>query len=336
MPSIPTIHVIGTGGTIAGAGSSTTTAAYESGRVDASDLVVAVEGLNQVAEVRTEALFATGSENLGPIQWRGLARRIEALTETADIDGVIVTHGTDTLEEAAFFLDLVCKPKKPVVLTAAMRPSTALSADGPANLFQAVLTVVSPQLRDHGVLITMNGLIIPGWQAIKTDSVALDSFCAYPGGAVGRVSGESLVVFGGPSLSPLAGRFHEHLRNDDELPHVDVVWLRGGGERLLDDWGRTERKGLVIAGFGAGTMPDTLVTQITGTRDSECVVVVSSRVSQVTVMPETMTPIQGDHVVPSGILNPQKSALLLSLALDAGLQAPEIAKLFQTFSTRNE
>lgn len=332
MPSIPTIHVIGTGGTIAGAGSSTTTAAYESGRVDASDLVVAVEGLNQVAEVRTETLFATGSENLGPIQWRRLARRIKALTETADIDGVIVTHGTDTLEEAAFFLDLVCKPKKPVVLTAAMRPSTALSADGPANLFQAALTVVSPQLRDHGVLITMNGLVIPGWQAIKTDSVALDSFCAYPGGPVGRVSGESLVVFGRPSLSPLAGRFHEHLRNDDELPHVDVVWLRGGGERLLDDWGRTECKGLVIAGFGAGTMPDTLVTQITGTGDSECVVVVSSRVSQVTVMPETMTPIQGDHVVPSGILNPQKSALLLSLALDAGLQAPEIAKLFQTFS----
>ena len=333
MPSIPTIHVIGTGGTIAGAGSSTTTAAYESGRVDTSDLVVAVEGLNQVAEVRTETLFATGSENLGPIQWRRLARRIEALTETADIDGVIVTHGTDTLEEAAFFLDLVCKPKKPVVLTAAMRPSTALSADGPANLFQAALTVVSPQLRDHGVLITMNGLVIPGWQAIKTDSVALDSFCAYPGGPVGRVSGESLVVFGGPSLSPLAGRFHKHLRNDDELPHVDVVWLRGGGERLLDDWGRTECKGLVIAGFGAGTMPDTLVTQITGMGDSECVVVVSSRVSQVTVLPETMTPIQDDHVVPSGILNPQKSAVLLSLALDAGLQAPEIAKLFQTFCT---
>ena len=333
MPSIPTIHVIGTGGTIAGAGSSTTTAAYESGRVDTSDLVVAVEGLNQVAEVRTETLFATGSENLGPIQWRRLARRIEALTETADIDGVIVTHGTDTLEEAAFFLDLVCKPKKPVVLTAAMRPSTALSADGPANLLQAALTVASPQLRDHGVLITMNGLVIPGWQAIKTDSVALDSFCAYPGGPVGRVSGESLVVFGRPSLSPLAGRFHEHLRNDDELPHVDVVWLRGGGERLLDDWGRTECKGLVIAGFGAGTMPDTLVTQITGMGDSECVVVVSSRVSQVTVLPETMTPIQDDHVVPSGILNPQKSAVLLSLALDAGLQAPEIAKLFQTFCT---
>ena len=84
-------------------------------------------------------MFATGSENLGPHQWRLLARRIEELTADSDVDGVVVTHGTDTLEEAAFFLDLVCKPKKPVVLTAAMRPSTALSADGPANIFQAVL-----------------------------------------------------------------------------------------------------------------------------------------------------------------------------------------------------
>jgi L-asparaginase type II len=337
MPNMPKIYVLGTGGTIAGAGASATTAAYESGRIEAAELVTAVDGLEQVAEIQTENLFATGSENLGPVQWRKLARRIEELTVDADIDGVVVTHGTDTLEEAAFFLELVCQPKKPVVLTAAMRPGTALSADGPANLFQAALSVASLQLRDHGILIAMNGLVFPGWQALKTDSVALDSFRAYPGGPVGRISGERLLVFGGPSRSPLAGRFHEHLRNENELPHVDLVLLRGGcGVRTLDDWGRTACKGLVIAGFGAGTMPDSLVAQITGMVRSDCVVVVSSRVSQVTVMPETMTPVQGDNVVPSGILNPQKSALLLSLALDAGLPAPEIAKLFQTFSTRNE
>ena len=333
MAAKPTIHVIGTGGTISGAGPSATTAAYQSGRVDASDLVAAIEGLDRLAEVRAETLFATGSENLGPVQWRMLARRIEELTETADIDGVVVTHGTDTLEEAAFFLDLVCKPKKPVVLTAAMRPSTALSADGPANLFQAALTVASPQLRDHGILVAMNGLVIPGWQAIKTDSVALDSFCAYPGGPVGRVSGESLMVFSGASPSPLAGRFHDHLRNDDELPFVDLVLLWGGcGERPLAGWNRTDRKGLVIASFGAGTMPENLTALAAETARAGCVVVVSSRVSRVTVLPETMTSIQSEEVVPSGILNPQKSALLVSLALDAGLAAPEIAKLFQRFA----
>ena len=102
-------------------------------------------------------MFATGSENLGPHQWRILARRIEELTADSDVDGVVVTHGTDTLEEAAFFLDLVSKPKKPVVMTAAMRPSTALSADGPINLFQAVLATTSPQLQSHGLLVVMHG-----------------------------------------------------------------------------------------------------------------------------------------------------------------------------------
>ena len=92
-------------------------------------------------------MFATGSENLGPHQWRILARRIEELAAHSDVDGVVVTHGTDTLEEAAFFLALVCKTEKPIVLTAAMRPSTVLSADGPANLFQAVLTATSPQFQ---------------------------------------------------------------------------------------------------------------------------------------------------------------------------------------------
>ena len=132
MSGKPTIHVIGTGGTISGVGSSATGAVYESGRVGASELVAEVEGLSQVPSIETENLFATGSENLGPDEWRTLARRIEELTTSSDIDGVVVTHGTDTLEEASFFLDLVCTPSKPVVLTAAMRPATALSADGPA------------------------------------------------------------------------------------------------------------------------------------------------------------------------------------------------------------
>ena len=149
--------------------------------------------MGRLADVHTETLFTSGSENLGPHQWRILARRIEELTADSEVDGVVVTHGTDTLEEAAFFLDLVCKPKKPVVLTAAMRPSTALSADGPMNLFQAVLAATSPKLQNHEMLVVMNGLVIPAWQTIKTDSVALDSFCAYPSGPVGKIVGLSLI-----------------------------------------------------------------------------------------------------------------------------------------------
>jgi len=280
-------------------------------------------------------MFATGSENLGPHQWRILARRIEELTTDSEVDGVVVTHGTDTLEEAAFFLDLVCKPKKPVVLTAAMRPSTALSADGPANLFQAVLAATSPQLQSHGLIVVMNGLVIPGWQIIKTDSVALDSFHAYPGGPIGKIVGESLLVFGSPNLSPLVGRFRDHLRNDDELPFVDIVLLRGGcGDQPLADFGGNACKGLVVAGFGSGTMPDNLTGLVAETGSSGCTVVVSSRVSRVTVLVETMTLVNSKNVFPSGFLNPQKSALLLSLALDANLDALELAELFRIKKTK--
>ena len=280
-------------------------------------------------------MFATGSENLGPHQWRILARRIEELTADSDVDGVVVTHGTDTLEEAAFFLDLVCKPKKPVVLTAAMRPSTALSADGPMNLFQAVLATTSPQLQSHGLLVVMNGLVIPGWQIIKTDSVALGSFHAYPGGSIGKIVGERLLVFGSPNLSPLVGRFNDHLSNADELPFVDIVLLRGGcGDQPLANFGGKACKGLVVAGFGGGTMPDNLNGLVTKKANSGCTVVVSSRVSRVTVLTETMTSVKSKNVFPSGLLNPQKSALLLSLALDANLDARKLAELFNIFVTQ--
>jgi len=279
-------------------------------------------------------MFATGSENLGPHQWRILARRIEELTADSKVDGVVVTHGTDTLEEAAFFLDLVCKSGKPVVLTAAMRPSTALSADGPANLFQAVLAATSPQLQSHGLLVVMNGLVIPAWQIIKTDSVALDSFHAYPGGPIGKIVGESLLVFGSPNLSPLVGRFHDHLRNDDELPFVDIVLLHAGcDDQPLAYFGENACKGLVVAGFGGGTMPDKLTDLFAKKANSGCTVVVSSRVSRVTVIEETMTSVKSKNIFPSGTLNTQKSALILSLALDENLDAQELGKLFNVFST---
>ena len=330
MTGKPIIQVIGTGGTSSGAGSSATAAAYESGQVEASELVAEVEGLLQVTNIKAESLFATGSENLGPIQWRTLARRIEELTESKDVDGVVVTHGTDTLEEASFFLDLVCKPSKPVVLTAAMRPATALSADGPANLYQAILAAASPQLKGHGILLVMNGTVIPGWQAIKTDSAALESFCAYPNGIIGRISGERLIVSSESCPSPLSGRFHDHLNKDGKLPLVRVIFLRGGYEEgLLEDWIKKDCRGVVIAGFGAGTLPDTVANRIANMVRSECVIVVSSRVPRVMVMSETMTQIESCNAVPSGFLNPQKSALLLSLALEDGLQTDAIASLFK-------
>ena len=330
MNTKPTICIIGTGGTIAGAGPSATSVNYESGQVDTSKLVNGVSGLEKIANVRTETLYSTGSENLSPKSWRILARRIDELSENPDINAFVVTHGTDTLEEASFFLDLVCKPKKPIVLTGAMRSSTALSADGPANIFHAALTAISPKLKNQGVLVVMNGFIIPGGQAIKTDSIALQSFSAYPGGPIGKIVGEEVFVTGIPQPSPLIGKFFNHLQHDRALPFVDIIFMRGGcADDHVKALENADTKGLVIAGFGAGTIPNNLADFISDKESNGCIFIISSRVSKVTVISDTITKINNNNVFPAGVLNAQKSAILLSLGLEENLKAEDLNKLFK-------
>ena len=333
MTGKPKIHVIGAGGTIAGTAPSAVTARYESGVLSAADLVAAVGGLDRLADIEAETLFSTGSEDLGPVQWLKLARRVQDLVGRDDVDGVVITHGTDTLEEAAFYLDLVCRTEKPVVMTAAMRPATALGADGPANIYQAFLAVTSPQLRGCGIMVVMNGFLLPGWQVVKTNSVALDSFRTYPGGPAGRMLGDRLTVTEMARPAPLAGVFHGQLAGSGTLPEIGIVHLFGGcGDapiRAIRDAGYA---GVVIAAFGAGTLPAPLAKAACELAAEGCSVVVSSRVAEVAVHPETMTYQAGGGLFASGFLNPQKSAVLLSLALAAGKDGPEIGRLFDRFA----
>ena len=330
MNSKPTIYILGTGGTIAGEGSNATSASYKSGQINTKKLVNAVSGLEKKVNIRTETLFSTGSENLGPENWKTLALRIVELSEDPEINAFIVTHGTDTLEEAAFFLDLVLKPKKPIVLTGAMRSSTALSADGPANIYHATLAAISPKLKNQGVLVVMNGLIIQGRQAIKTDSLALESFSSYPGGPIGKIVGEEVFIFGIPRPSPIMGRFNSHLLNELELPFVEIIFLRGGyTENQIKILEKNDSKGIVVAGFGAGTMPNNLAKIILEKAKKGSIFIISSRVSKVSVMSKTMTTIDNNNVLPAGVLNPQKSAILMSLGLQENLKAFELFKFLK-------
>lgn len=325
------IRVIGAGGTIAGAGPFATSSSYESGRLDARDLIATVDGLGLIAEIEAETLFSTGSENLGPREWLDLARRVQALADRSDVDGIVLTHGTDTLEEAAFFVDLVCRTEKPVVMTAAMRASTALSADGPANIYNAVLAAGDERLKCAGVLVTMNGAILPGQQVIKANSVGLDAFRSYPRGPVARIVGERLMLFGGARADPLSGAFRHLLDDKNDLPEVAVVHLHGGcGSAPLRAWKTKPCAGLVIAAFGAGTMPQPLADAAHELAAAGCVIVVSSRVGEAAVLPETMTG-QGSGLLASGFLNPAKSAALLALALADGLPASDIRQLLDRF-----
>src|SRR6476646_1249779 len=135
---LPNVVVLATGGTIAGAAASDVQAAYTSGQVGVQQLLAAVPQAKKLAVLSGEQISNIGSQDMNDAVWLKLAKRVNELTAQSEVAGVVITHGTDTIEETAYFLNLVVKSRKPVVMTAAMRPSTALSADGPLNYYNAV------------------------------------------------------------------------------------------------------------------------------------------------------------------------------------------------------
>lgn len=183
----PNIHILATGGTIAGTGSSATGTSYTAGQVAIGALLDAVPEIKDIANVTGEQIVRIGSQDMNDEVWLTLAKKINELLKRPDIDGIVITHGTDTMEETAYFLNLTVKSDKPVVLVGAMRPSTALSADGPLNLYNAVVTAAAKESKDKGVLVAMNGLILGAESVVKMNTVDVQTFQAPNSGALGYV-----------------------------------------------------------------------------------------------------------------------------------------------------
>ncbi|HJQ99135.1 MAG TPA: asparaginase domain-containing protein, partial [Candidatus Polarisedimenticolaceae bacterium] len=163
----PKIVILATGGTIAGAAASQTDAGYQSGAVGVDILINAVPQLKEIADVRGEQIASIGSQDMNDEVWLKLAKRVNELLAQSDVDGIAITHGTDTLEETSYFLHLVTKSDKPVVLTGSMRPSTAMSADGPLNIYNAVAIAADPTARGRGVLVAIDDDIHSAHDVIK-------------------------------------------------------------------------------------------------------------------------------------------------------------------------
>lgn len=192
----PNIHILATGGTIAGTGASATKTNYTAGQVAISTLLEAVPEVNKIANVTGEQIVKIGSQDMNDAVWLTLAKRINELFSRGDVDGIVITHGTDTMEETAFFLNLTVKSDKPVVLVGAMRPSTAMSADGPLNLYNAVVTAAARESRGKGVVIAMNGLILGAHGAMKTNTVDVQTFQSPNSGALGYVlNGKVFIIW---------------------------------------------------------------------------------------------------------------------------------------------
>lgn len=325
---LPNIVILATGGTIAGAGASSTGSAYTSGQVKIDAMIDAVPNIRKLANIKGEQLSNVGSQDMSVKIWLDLANRINTLLAQPDVDGVVITHGTDTQEETAYFLTLVVKTDKPVVLTGSMRPSTALSADGPLNLYNAVALAANPTAKGYGVMVVMNDEIHSAHDVKKMITTPVQTFMSPQEGLIGTVIFGDVLFFHRPG-----GR---HTTNSEfsvtgvtALPRVDIVYgCADMSPDLIDIMVKAGAKGIVIAGLGDGNVNTATLDAIKRATKAGVVVVRASRVPLGAVL------IKGEVVdteygsVSSDELNPQKARVLLMLALLKTRSREEMQKLF--------
>jgi L-asparaginase len=330
-PALPRIAVLATGGTIAGAAAdAANTSGYQAGVVSVDQLLSAVPALSTVARIAPEQIASIDSKDMAMSLWTTLAQRINALLATDDVDGVVVTHGTDTLEETAYLLHLTVKSNKPVVLTAAMRPASALSADGPLNLLNAVTVAAHAAARGQGVLVAFNNRIHSARDVVKTSTYAVDAFQSPEIGALGwvqdgRVEFQRQVV----RAHTLASEFSI----DAGWPAVDIVASYAGVSRVaVDALVAAGVRGIVVAGTGNGSIHQTLQSVLADAASRGVAVVRSSRVGSGHVMRNGAAADDALGFVSAGALNPYKARVLLMLALAAGVTgAAALQKVFDTY-----
>jgi L-asparaginase len=328
---LPNIVILATGGTIAGAAATGTQAGYTSGAVTIDAMLAAVPGIKGLANIKGEQISNVGSQDMTIDIMLSLAKRCNQLFSTGSVDGIVVTHGTDTMEETAFFLNLVVKSDHPIVLVGSMRPSTAVSADGPLNLYDAVAVAADPNSRGRGVLIVMNDWIHGAHSLTKTSTTAVQTFMSPVRGIVGVSTYGHNDFYSSPSWKHTVNSEFD-ITNVTKLPRVDILYAYADmSSDLIDCSVADGAKGLVIAGVGNGNMNKTSLEAAEKAAKKGVVVVRSSRV--VTGAVGRNVEVNDDEMgfVASDELNPQKSRILLMLALLKPRGTVEIQQLFQAY-----
>ena len=323
---LPNITVLATGGTIAGAAATDVQAGYTSGQVGVEQLLAAVPQAKKLANLKGEQISNIGSQDMNDEVWLKLARRINALAAMKDVDGIVITHGTDTIEESAYFLNLVCKTKKPIVLTAAMRPSTALSADGPLNFYNAVAVAADKDAVGRGVLVVVNDWIHGASSLTKTSTTAVQTFISPVRGLIGTVAYGETEYYRGP-VGKNTGDSEFSLEKVTTLPRVDIVMAYENMDgALIDAAVAAGAKGIVIAGVGNGNMTEGALKTLAAQAKKGIVCVRSSRVTTGRVGRNVEVDDDKMGLVASLEHNPQKSRVLLRLALTQTNDVKQIQK----------
>jgi len=327
----PRVVILATGGTIAGAAASQTSAGYSSGAVAVDTLIAAVPQMKDLAIVTGEQIASIGSQDMNDEVWVKLAVRTNELLASKDVDGVVITHGTDTLEETSYFLHLVVKSVKPVVMTGSMRPSTAMSADGPLNIYNAVAIAADPASWGRGVLVAVNDDIHSAHDLVKTHTTDVETFTSNEPGLIG-VSLFGKQDFYRTPVKPHTARTDFTVAAGQKLPRVDVIYAHANmSPDLIDAAVANGAKGIVIAGVGDGNMTSPAVEAVKRAVAKGVVVVRSSRTGRGIIRRNIELNDDQLGTVASMDLNPGKARVLLQLALTKSSNAKQIQEYFNRY-----
>ena len=327
---LPNIAIVATGGSIAGIGPDRMDFILypELGEhLTIEQSLARIPEVNDIARVEAEDLISVGSTAIGPLEWLRLTQRIEQLLAQG-VDGVVVTHGTATLEETAYFLHLTVKSTKPVVVTGAMRPPTAIGTDADLNLLDAVRIAASPNAAGMGALTVLNNEIHSGRDVTKSNTFRVETFRPNELGFLGYADSDGEVVFYRAPLRKHTTATVFNVGQMDSLPRVDIVYAYAGADGLLVDAVRQNRSdGLVVAGFGGGTFPPDVTAAAARAVQDGIPVVLASRSTAGRVV---MTPRKEEQgFIVSDNLMPPKARVLLMLALSVTRNRDDIQQMFR-------
>jgi L-asparaginase len=325
---LPKVIILATGGTIAGAGASSTRAGYTAGKIPIDDLIGGIPAVKQIADISGEQISSIGSQDMTLDIWKKLTVRINQIYTNHEADAVVITHGTDTQEETAYFLDLVVPSDIPVVLTGSMRPATAISADGPKNLYDAITVAVNPKTKGKGVLVSFNEGIYDAREVMKLSTTKVNAFGSPNSGAIGQVY-DGKVEYYMTSIREENSKKPFTVTADTRLPRVDIVYMYADAPSdMIDMLVAKKVDGIVIAGVGNGNFNKAFMDAVKRAVAAGVVVCRASRTPSGRVVLEDEINDDELGTIVSDDLTPQKARIMLMLGLTVTKDRKQLQQYF--------
>jgi L-asparaginase len=329
----PKIVILATGGTIAGAQASSSQVGYTSGSFSVDDLIKAVPQLQDLADLSGEQVANIGSQTMNHEVWLKLAKRVNEVLADTNTDGVVITHGTDTMEETAYFLSLVVKSDKPVVLVGSMRPATAIGADGPANLYNAVALAANPDARGLGPLVVLNDEIHYAHEAQKMNTTELNTFHSPNRGRAGVINvGHAHFFNKNTTRLGVNSEFSVDGMTPSDLPDVEIIYsYENLGPDMINSLVKQGVKGIVLAGVGDGNTTDAAIAALADAAKQGVAVVRSSRTGSGLVVRNVEVNDDKYGFIAAMELSPQKARILLMLGLTKTSDPKKLQEYFMEY-----